>query len=71
MHLVEIRLNSFLYRFRRLAWTEEAKIKIANGEDARVIILAHTLQDISGLPVTSLEDAKRVIRAILATLHWP
>src|SRR5437899_2714325 len=71
MHLVEIRLNSFLYCFRRLTWTEEAKIKVAKGEDARVIILAHALHDISGLPVTSLEDALKVIRAIPGILRLP
>jgi hypothetical protein len=71
MHLVEIRLNSFLYRFRRLVWTEEAKIKIAKGEDAWVIILANALHDISGLPVTCLDDALKVIRAIPGILRWP
>ena len=33
-----------------------------------MIILSHALHDISGLPVTSFEDAKRVIRAIRQTL---
>lgn len=70
MHLVEIRLNSFLYHFRRLTWTEEAAIQVAKGEDPREVILTHALHDISGLPVGSLADAKQVIKAIPKTLRW-
>jgi hypothetical protein len=33
MPLVEVRLHSFLYRFRRLNWREEASVRPAEGED--------------------------------------
>jgi hypothetical protein len=40
MPLVEIRLASFVYRFRHLTWREEAGIKPAKGEDPRELLLA-------------------------------
>jgi hypothetical protein len=68
--LVEVRLNSFLYRFRRLTWIDESTIKIPTGEDARTHILAYALHDVSGMPVTSPEDAERIVRAIPYTFRW-
>lgn len=70
MDLVEIQLNSFLYHFRRLSWIEESAIKTPDGEDPRTILLAHALHDISGMPVSSIEDATRIVRAIPRTLRW-
>ena len=70
MHLVEIPLNTSVYRFRRLPWTEEARIVVPPGEDARKVLLTHALHDISGLPVDSLEDARKVIAKIPSTLRW-
>lgn len=69
MHLVEIPLSKFTYRFRRLTWQEEARVKIADGEDTRLVVLAHALHDISGLPVTSFEEARSVIAKIPATIR--
>jgi hypothetical protein len=57
MALVEVRLHSFLYRFRRLTWREEASVHPADGEDYRDAVLATALTDISGLKATSLDDA--------------
>lgn len=70
MHLVEVRLNSFLYRFRRLTWIEESALKVPEGEDARNVLLAHALHDGSGMPVGLVEDAARIVRAIPRTLRW-
>ena len=69
MDLVEVRLNSFLYHFRRLTWIEESTIKTPEAEDARTFHLARALHDVSGMPVTSTEDAVRIIRAIPRTLR--
>jgi hypothetical protein len=48
MALVEVRLHSFLYRFRRLSWRQEASVRPADGEDYRDAVLAHALTDVSG-----------------------
>ena len=69
MHLVEIPLSKFVYRFRRLTWQEEARVQIADREDPRLVVLAHALHDISGLPVTSFEDARSVIAKIPGTIR--
>jgi hypothetical protein len=70
MDLVEVRLNSFLYRFRRLSWVEESSIKVTPGKDQYTVYLIHSLHDVSGLPVPSLEDAERIILAIPRTFRW-
>jgi hypothetical protein len=64
MALVEIPLNSFTYRFRRLTWQEEFQISFTADEDQRKTFLAHTLADVSGLPITSVKDARRVLDSI-------
>lgn len=69
MPLVEVRLHSFLYRFRRLNWREEASVRPADGEDFRDAILATALHDISGLKITSLTDARAVIRKVPKTIR--
>jgi hypothetical protein len=70
MAIVEIPLNSFRYRFRQLTWPEEFEIKFPAGEDQRKILLAHALVDISGLPITSVADATRVLSQIPPAIFW-
>ncbi len=67
--LVEIPLNNFKYRFRRLSWTEEARITPAPGEDARDVLLALALHDVSGLLIASFDEARKVIARIPNTLR--
>jgi len=69
MALVEVGLHSFLYRFRRLTWREEASVRPADDEDYRDAVLATALTDISGLKVTSLADARAVMRKIPRTIR--
>jgi hypothetical protein len=69
MPLVEVRLHSFLYRFRRLTWRQEAAVRPAEGEDYRDAVLAAALHDISGLLVNSLTDARAVVRKIPKTIR--
>jgi hypothetical protein len=59
MHLVEIRLASFLYRFRRLTWREEAGIKPKAGQTPGDLLLALALHDISGCPSPPEERLRR------------
>lgn len=68
--LVDIRLASFVYRFRRLTWLEEAQIKIPPGTDPRDTLLAHALHDVSGLLIPSLDERKQVVRKIPPALRW-
>jgi hypothetical protein len=70
MHLVEIRLASFLYRFRRLTWREEAGIKPKPGQTPGDLLLALALHDISGLPISSREETTQVIQKIPPALRW-
>jgi hypothetical protein len=60
-----IRLASFLYGFRRLTWREEAGIKPKAGQAPGDLLLALALHDISGLPISSREEATQVIQKIL------
>jgi len=57
MDIVEIPLNSFQYRFRRLTWQEEFQIWFKPTEDQRKTLLSHALMDISDLLLPSVEDA--------------
>lgn len=72
--LVEIPLNSFRFRFRfrfrRLSWQDEYRISSPTGEDQRKILLSHALVNMSGLPVTSVEDARKVLDQVPPALFW-
>lgn len=68
--LVEIPLNSFRFRFRRLSWQDEYRISFPPGEDQRKILLSHALVNISGLSVTSVEDARKVLDQVPPALFW-
>jgi hypothetical protein len=57
--MVEVPLNSFRYHFRRLTWQEEFKIPFSASEDQRKTILAHTLSDVSGLKISTADDARK------------
>ena len=70
MDFVEIPLNSYTYRFRRLTWREEAALKFPAGVDQREVVLSHALVNISGLPVTCTEDALKVLRHVPPALRW-
>jgi hypothetical protein len=64
MALVEIPLNSFRYRFRRLTWREEIRIPFTPAEDHRKTLLIHALSDISGMPVESQDDARKILNQL-------
>jgi hypothetical protein len=70
MSVVEIPLNSFVYRFRRLAWQQEMQIPLTDQEDQRKTLLSHALTDISGLRVNSVEEARKVLDQIPPALFW-
>jgi len=70
MDYVEIKLNSFLYRFRRLTWTEQATLKFPPKEDQRLILMAHAMTDVSGFTIASVADALTILKRIPAPIQW-
>lgn len=66
---VEIPLNKFVYRFRRLSWREELRMKLGPKDDQRRIVLATAVRDVSGL-VLSRSDAKKAVQAIPEAVMW-
>jgi len=64
MDTVEIKLLKYAFRFRPLTWREELSIKFPEKEDRRRVLLAHALDEVSGLKVTSSADALRVMKAL-------
>src|SRR5208282_5613423 len=61
---VEVRLLRYKFRFRNLTWREELHLTIPPGKNPTRIVLAHALEDVSGLPVKSVEEAAKVFAAM-------
>ena len=70
MAFVEIPLNSFRYRFRRLTWREELKIPFSRTEDQRLTFLAQALNDVSGLKIASITDATKILAQLPPAIFW-
>jgi hypothetical protein len=66
---IEIPLNTYTYRFRRMNWTEEIKLRFKPGEDQRKVVLALALTDVSGLAV-SRADALKILSALPEAILW-
>lgn len=64
MNSVEVRLLRYKFRFRNLTWREELHLTIPPGKNPTRIVLAHALEDVSGLPVKSVEEAAKVFAAM-------
>ena len=63
MDTVDIPLNNYTYRFRKLSYREEFAINAAPGEDSRKTILTAALTEVSGLPVVA-GDAVQIMAAL-------
>ncbi len=70
MEFVEIPLNSFRYRFRRLNWREELNIPFTKTEDQRLTFLARALSNVSGLQITSQADATKILTQLPSAIFW-
>ena len=70
MEFVEIPLNSFRYRFRRLAWYEELKIPFTKTEDQRLTFLAQALTSVSGLLIATPADATKILTQLPPAIFW-
>lgn len=64
MSTVEIKLLKYAFRFRQLTWREEFKIKYEPKKDRLRTMLAHALDEVSGLKVTSIVEAAKVLDAL-------
>ena len=62
--LVSVNLLKYRFRFRRMSWREEARVRLDRGEDPVRAMLAYALADVSGIVPSSIEEAKRVMQAI-------
>jgi len=70
MDFVEIPLNSFRYRFRRLTWREELQLPFTKTEDQRLTFLAHALADVSGFKIESKADAGKILAQLPPAIFW-
>ena len=59
MTTVEVPILNYVFRFRRLSWREELDFK--PGKDLFREKLIHALVSVSGLPVSSVEEARKVL----------
>lgn len=68
MSTVEVKLLNFAFRFRPLTWREEFKIKYDPKKDRLRTMLAYALDEVSGLKITSIAEATKVLDAIPQTV---
>lgn len=64
MATVDIRLNRYQYRFRRLTYREEFGLDHDPALDARKLVLAAAMTEVSGLPIASRADATLILSTI-------
>lgn len=64
MNVIEIKLLKYTFRFRNMTWRQEFNIKFDAKRDRLKTILSHALDEVSGLKITSPEEAYRVMDAI-------
>lgn len=64
METVEVKLLNYAFRFRKLSWREEFALKFDPKENKLRAVLAHALVEVSGFPINTVEDAKRVLTPI-------
>lgn len=61
---VEVKLLHYKFRFRKLSWREESHLEIPPGKNPMRVVLAHALEEVSGLPVKSVKEAVKVFAAM-------
>lgn len=66
MVTVDIRLNRYQYRFRKLTYREEFALDRKAGVDGRKTILAAAMVEVSGLPILSPADALLILTTVPA-----
>jgi hypothetical protein len=64
MESVEVKLLKYTFRFKPLLWREEFGIKFGKDEDRLRVFLAYALEEVSGIKVKTVAEAKRVLSPI-------
>jgi hypothetical protein len=71
MAKVEVKLLQYVFVFRDVKWREEFKIDVGPKDDDRLrAVLSRALTEVSGLKISSPEDAMRVLKAIPLTVIY-
>lgn len=68
MSTVDIPLNHFIYRFRKLTFEEEFGVVVQPGEDSRRSLLNLALTEVSSLVIDSREKAAAIISVLPQTV---
>jgi hypothetical protein len=61
---VDIPLNHFVYRFRKLTYEEEFGLEVGAGGDSRRAVLQAALVNVSGLAIDSRAQAAEILKAL-------
>jgi hypothetical protein len=64
MDTVDIPLNHYTYRFRKLAYEEEFALEVAPGGSSSKAILRAAMVEVSGLPIESREQAGEILNTL-------
>jgi hypothetical protein len=68
MDTVEVKILKYRFLFRQLTWREEFALKFPKDVDRRAVLLAHALDEVSGLKVTDVNEAMKVMKALPPTI---
>jgi hypothetical protein len=61
--MIEVKLLHYTFQFRRLSWKEEFALKFGK-EDPRRVTLAASLDNVSGMKISSFSDALKILKSI-------
>lgn len=70
MGTVEVKLLNFKFRFHDMRWRKEFGIKYEANKDRLRTILSHALEEVSGLPINSTEQAMRIFEALPSAIVY-
>lgn len=68
MDTVEVKLLQYTFRFRKMTWREEFDMRYDKDEERLRVYLASALEEVSGLKIKSVKEAKRVLAPIPMTV---
>lgn len=60
MDLIEVILQNYRFKFRRLFWEEEFALKL-EGRDPRRVVLASAMVEVSGLKIKDFDEAWKLV----------
>lgn len=61
MELIEVKLLKYAFRFKPLNWREEFSVQYDAKKNRQRTLLAHALVEVSGLKVSSVDEAWKVL----------